>query len=51
MAKRERGFYWVKYRDEYEVAFFEAGTWLLCGCDLEYNQREFKEIGERIERN
>jgi hypothetical protein len=46
---RERGFYWVKYKGEWEVAVWYAGSWGLTETSVPYDGEEFDEIGPRIE--
>ncbi|MDE2233780.1 MAG: hypothetical protein KGJ90_06800 [Patescibacteria group bacterium] len=51
---RDAGFYWVKYAGEWQPASFVMGYrksyWYLIDSDGYYNDDEFDEIGERIER-
>lgn len=48
---REKGFYWVFYFGEWTIAEYCGGYWLVIGGEeAVYQDEEFDEIGEKIER-
>ena len=51
---REEGYYFVKYRDRWMIAFWEGDDetiygWNLIGYTNEYKDSLFQEIGNKIE--
>jgi hypothetical protein len=51
--KRESGYYWVRFYDEWEVAryYSESKEWQLTGADRHFSDNSLNEIDERkIER-
>ena len=51
---REEGYYFVKYRDKWMIAFWEGDDetiygWNLIGYTNEYKDSLFQEIGDKIE--
>lgn len=45
--KREDGFYWVKYRDEWCIAEWTAGIWYHTGSELSFSDAEMDKIDEK----
>lgn len=49
---RSLGFYWVYSYGEWTIAEYVGGCWYMIGGDEPvYNEDEFDEIGEKVERN
>ena len=50
--KRENGFYWILLNHEWRVAYYcvyqegHAGSWYLCGQEIEYIDDYFTQIDE-----
>lgn len=55
MTEREPGFYWVKQESEWTTAEWvlsypgARGYWMTPGCDISWVDKDFDEIGPRIE--
>ena len=48
---REYGYYWVRLPNcVWEVADFADGYWYMCGSINRFRDRNFEQIGEKIER-
>ena len=48
---RENGYYWVKFFGcVWEIADFQDGYWYMCGDIKRFRDRNFEEIGNKIER-
>lgn len=54
--QREKGFYWVKIDDEWEIARWWSdeddilGGWYFTGHELAYKDSSMAEIGPKVER-
>jgi hypothetical protein len=47
---RESGWYWVKYKGEWWCSLWDTDCFWMISYEDSFSEREFEEIGEKIER-
>lgn len=43
---RQEGYYWVKYRTGYQIAYWDKYSWYVIGNDEIYEDSDFEHINE-----
>ena len=43
---RQEGYYWVKYRTGYQIAYWDKYSWYVIGNDEIYQDSDFEHINE-----
>jgi len=47
---RPDGFYWVKWRGHWVVAWWDLDTWWIPQREEDFTDADFEEIGQKVER-